>query len=634
MMKKFRFPLSQSACLMLALFSLVAMIYAPGLSGDFLFDDFHNIVHNKSVHATSLDWATLVRAATAYEPGAIARPLATVTFAIDYYIGGADPWGYKLVNVLIHALNSLLILALVQRLAGLGQTRYRWTAATCFVIAAVWALHPLQVSAVLYVVQRMEILSLTFVLVGLLAYIKGRRAQVAGAAGWGWLLFSFALAGIGLLSKETAVLFPLYCLALELTLLDFSAQQRRTRQVLVAFYAIASVLAVIAFVFVILPHYWAPESFEGRNYTMVERLLTQLRVLSMYLGWMIVPATGTMTFYYDNFVPSHGLLDPVSTLWGGLLLLGLLAAAIASRKRNRLFALGMLWFFCAHVLTSNVIPLELVFEHRNYFALLGVVLAVASLIDRIPTPTTTAISRTLAAALIASLGFLTVLQTATWGNTLQLSIDLASRNPQSSRAAADLATVYVLLSDDSAQSPFYWLATSELERASKLPYASPMPEQGLILLAAATGQPVKDELWTRLIGKLRTLPIGPQEMQSVSGLLDRRENGIELDDRRLGEACSALISRRALHPYIYATCANHALTYLHDRDGALAMFKLAVEHSAADPAYATQIIDTLRDDGHPEMAAVLEQGRQARPSAAPTVPASRSDAVGTSPTSG
>jgi hypothetical protein len=605
MTTKLRFFPSSSTWLALALCALITAVFAPGLSGDFLFDDFHNIVHNSKVHATALDWSSLRRAAEAYEPGTIARPLATVSFAIDYYFGQGNPWGYKLVNVLIHVFNALLVLLLVRTLLRLAPTRRLWPGLAALAIAAIWALHPLQVSTVLYVVQRMETLSLSFVLIGLLSYLKGRERQRAGAPGLGWLVLSFALAGIGLLSKETAALFPLYCLALEVTLLDFQAQRPQTRRALVIAYASGTALAIVVFLAAVLPHYTAPGMFEGRHFTLGERLLTQLRVLPMYLGWMLFPAPSAMTFYYDNYPVSQGLLNPVSTLLGGVLLLGLFVAAIALRKRNPLFSLGILWFFAAHTLTSNVIPLELVFEHRNYFALLGILLSAAALLDRLPAWPRPAMTGFIACALVATFAFLTVLRTATWGNTLLLGVDLAARNPQSSRAAADLATLYVLMSDSDPQSPFYYLAMSELERASRLPYASPMPEQGLIILSSVTGQPVDPAWWSRLQHKLKTLPVGPQEMQSVSGLLERRQGGVAMDDKRLGESCAILASRRALHPYLYATCADHALTYLHDPKAALALFRQAVEHSTGDPDYIWQIVGTLKEEGHPEMAQAL-----------------------------
>ncbi len=224
---------------------ITALAYWPGLSGDFLFDDFPNIVTNSAIHAETINLDTLQRAAKAFQPGTlIGRPLATISFAIDYSLGGKNPWGYKLVSLLVHLTNVLLIFTLARRLLALPRTGAPWSTAAAFTIAVFWAIHPLQVSSVLYIVQRMETLALTFVLLALLAYLRGRLQQRDGMRGWPWLVASGVLASIGLLSKETAVLFPVYTLALELTVLRFEAKSLRATYTLQWIYGIGVILAL------------------------------------------------------------------------------------------------------------------------------------------------------------------------------------------------------------------------------------------------------------------------------------------------------------------------------------------------------------------------------------------------------
>src|SRR5690606_34634012 len=141
-----RLPLLGSAALLAI---LVALIYSPGLSGDFVFDDFSNIVANKKIHAETLDFESLARAASAYQ-GPIGRPLATVGFAIDYAVGGKDPFAFKLHSLIVHLLNSLLVFLLCRHL--LAHAPVMMAARTWMPLAlgAAWALHPIQVSSVLY----------------------------------------------------------------------------------------------------------------------------------------------------------------------------------------------------------------------------------------------------------------------------------------------------------------------------------------------------------------------------------------------------------------------------------------------------------------------------------------------------
>lgn len=286
-----------------AILILTALAFWPGLSGGFLFDDYPNILEKTAVHASGLSIEELSRAAKAYD-GLVGRPLATTSFAVNHAIGGLDPWGYKFGGLLVHLVNSLLVFLLAQRLLALAGAVQSTHVAAAFLVAAVWALHPLQVSAVLYVVQRMETLSLTFVLMALLAYVRGRRNQMDGLRAWPWLAASVLLAGLGLLSKETAVLFPAYTLALELTLLRFAVQGGRPSMAWRLAYAAGVVAAVALFFLVALPHYRQPELYAVRDFGMAERLLTQLRVLPMYLGWIVLPQPASYHFYYDNFIAS------------------------------------------------------------------------------------------------------------------------------------------------------------------------------------------------------------------------------------------------------------------------------------------------------------------------------------------
>lgn len=593
-------------CVLLA---VVALVYWPGLSGGFIFDDFPNIVTNSAVHAESLTWESLRTAARAYEPGMYGRPLATVTFAIDYYLGGGkDAWQFKLTGLLVHLINTLIVFWLVRRLLVLCRNDApRAMIVAAATIALFWAIHPLQVSSVLYVVQRMETLSLTFVLLALLAYVHGRIQQRDGHNGWTWLVASGVLAGIGMLSKETAALFPAYALALELTVLGFEAKSPRTSRALKCLYLAGLVVVLVVFLGWALPKYAAPGAFANRDFSLDERLLTQLRVLPMYLGQMLLPLPSHLLFYYDNYPKSTGLLDPATTMLGGLFLLGLVATAWHLRRRMPLVALGIFWFFAAHLITSSVFNLELVFEHRNYFALLGVLLALADLVRRIPTRDGPALKYVAVAAVAIAFGSLAVMRSASWGDDLHLATELVARNPDSPRASSDLATLYVDMAGGNPDSPFRAKGEAEFERGSRLPNASPLPEQGLILVAASQGRPVKDEWWDRLIHKLKTRPLGPQEAMAVTGLLKQRYKGIVLDDRRLSEACSALLARRRMPAHVYAQYGDFALNYLKDEALAERMFVAAIERNPKDADYATRIIGILLSEGHVRQATAVVQ---------------------------
>lgn len=593
-----------AAAALLALLTIA--VYFPGLGGSFLFDDFPNIVSNTNIQAKTLDANSLARAARAYEPGAYGRPLATISFALDYHhAGGYDAPQFKRTSLLVHAINALLLLALVNAVLRLGGVARPVLPA--FAIALAWSVHPLQVSSVLYIVQRMETLATTFVLAAMVCYLRGRSAQIEGRRGAGWVAASAVLALVGMLSKEVAVLFPLYALALELTVLRFgAADPTLARRWRIAF-ATGGTLGVLAFLLLILPIYLDPASYAFREFGLSERLLTQLRVLPMYLGWIVMPLPGQFSFYYDDYTASQGLLSPATTLLGGLLLAALLGGALALRKRFPFLALGLLWFFAAHFLTSNVVPFELVFEHRNYFAVLGILLAMFDLLRRLPLRDGPGVMRVGTGAVLVGMMALCAIRAATWGDPLLLASEMVRLNPNSARASNDLGEQYMILAGDSADSPFYSMAEREFERGSRLASASPLTEQALILLAATAGQAPKDEWWDRLDRKLLERPIGPQEKVAIYGLFQQRRKGLDLDDERLAQSMSILFQRTRMEPAAYAQFGDFALEQLGDEALATRMFVEAISADPRDEDFAHRIISALVSDGRTEQAMAVMQ---------------------------
>lgn len=594
----------------LVLFLTVAcgLVFWPGLGGGFLFDDFNNILTNPKIQITSLDGKSLLRAAGAYDAGTYGRPLATLSFALDFYLGGKDPWGYKLSNLVVHAANSILVFLLAIRLLGLAQVAGSTKSWMGLCVALAWAIHPLQVSTVMYVVQRMEMLSATFVLLALLAYLRGRSRQLAGERGWPWLLASLVLTGIGMLAKESAILAPGFALVAELTLLHFRAGSERTARLVRWGYTAGVAVVLLIYFAYVLPRYLGPDAYAGRTFTLAERLLTQLRVLPMHLGQILLPAPTNMSFYYDDYPKSTGLLAPWTTLAGGLLLAALAGFAWIKRRTLPLVSLGILWFFVAHSMTSNVINLEMVFEHRNYLAMLGVVIAIADLVRRMPMQDGPQLKVFAVAVVLVALGGLTVLRSATWGNELLLATDLVAKNPTSPRAGHDMGTVYANMSGGDADSPFYQFSIREFERTSRLPGASPLLEQGLIILSATAGQPADAVWWDQLIRKIREQPLGPEQVMAVRGLMTQYERGIPIDARRLAEAYEAMLGRGPWPGFIYAQFGDFMLVAFNDQDRAEQLFVMAVKADPSDLVFNARVLSTLMSDGHVRQAdAVLRE---------------------------
>lgn len=579
-----------------AILLLSAIAYWPGLSGGFLFDDYPNIIHQPGVQATSLDSESLGRAARSFG-GPVGRPLAMMSLAVDHYFWRADPWGYKATNLAIHLVNALLAFLLALRLLEIAGIERKPAIAAGFAVSLAWAVHPLQVSTVLYVVQRMETMSFLFVFLGLLAYLRGRTRQVQGLMGWHWLATSAACMAAGIAAKESAILLPVFTLAIELTLLRFSAASARTSRMLVLAYGVATAMAVVAFFAVVVPRYATDEVYAIREFTLGGRLLTQLRALPMYLGWILLPRPGSYLFYYDDFAVSTSLLNPATTLAGAVLLLALVATAVAARKKAPLVSLGILWFFGAHLLTSNVVPLELVFEHRNYFAALGVMVALAGIAFSLPAGEIPRIRTVAVGILLAGLFLLTLIRSASWGDPLHLALELSQRNPDSARASADLGEQYMIRANRDPRSRFYAMAEQEFERGARLPNASTLPEQALILLATTSGVAPKQEWWDRIIRKMETRAIGPQEITVMTGFLRMRDEGMPLDDQKFAEAYVVMVNRMNMPPSQYYAFGLHALRHLGNDDLAQQLFEKAVDMGKDNPGFVAAITEALYSMG-------------------------------------
>lgn len=597
--------------LVFCIFFISLTVFWPGVSGGFLFDDYHNIVSNAHIQISDLTSVNLWRAANAYSDGT--RQLPMLTFALNAYWAGLNPWAYKVTGLLAHAVNAVLVFLLVRRIfAFTAAIPARHRNAVAGALALIWALHPLQVSSALYIVQRMETMCYGFLLVALLLYLYAREQQLANGRSHWALWAGMALAWLAAwLCKENAALLPLFCLALEASVLQSGpispARRRFWRSLCIG----GSAVAVLVFTLWAWPHYYTAEPYPGRDFNTTQRLLTQSRVLWMYVQQMLLPLPQTMYFYYDDLPLSTGWLQPMSTLWCVLALVAIFVLAVLGRRRYPLFALGVFWFFASHFLTSNIVGLELMFEHRNYFALLAVLLACAEGIARLPVRDGPAIKYAGIAVLVVGIGFLGGVRAATWGNVLLLATDMAGKNPQSARAGMDLGVAYYELSGGDSQSPFYQFAASQFDRVAVLPNASTQADVNLILMSAGGGLPVDlvnvEAIWQRYLQRLQTLHLSVETRTSVWSLLAERMKGKAIDDRHLEQALAIIMKREDQQDYRLAQVADYYLRILNNEKMAKTLYVDAIHEAQknGNKPLIDAIVGSVFDAGSPHLAAQL-----------------------------
>jgi len=539
------------------------------------------------------------------------RPLALLSFALDHLRSGPDPAALKLTNIIWHGVNAVLVFLLVRALLRFVSTPAHRSEISLNVfagcIAMIWAIHPLQVSTVLYIVQRMEIGASTAVLLACLTYLRARHCQIHGARVWPWWIASALtiLAGLGF--KETALLAPAFIGVIELCILRFAGPPDTVRLLKRAFVG-ATLFACGAFLLVVLPHYAAPGRYDIRDFDLAQRILTQGPVLVHYLSQILLPIPDRLVFYYDNFPISTSLISPPWTLVAWAVLVGLAGIAVLCRHRFPLVSFGITWFFAGHLLTSNVVPLELAFEHRNYLALLGPLLALADLAARLLRRAHLDARLTAVAAIMLTITLLSSLQTRTWGEPLQLATALASRNIESARASYALGRRLFEQSRDDTQSPSWSFAREEFLHASRLNARSPLPEQALIIMHARDGTELPADIWPRLRKKYAGHALTPEAEGAIWQLANcRRRPDCPLDEQALFETFIVALERNPESARLRSMYATFAYVVLRDPELGVAMMRDAVALAPADPQFKANLARFLacRDDASAEVESLV-----------------------------
>lgn len=361
------------------LFSIV--VYWPGLSGGFFFDDSANILEPMGVRLTAISPKSLLDALESGVGGPLGRPVAMLTFAVNYYFTGFEPFFFKVTNLLIHCLNGVLVYLVTVLFHRAADPAGRAGPGLFPVmVAGLWLVHPIQLTSVLYAVQRMTSLAAMFMLIGLILHVWARQRSRTGAIEW----LCFALAWglcfpLAVLSKESALLFVLYVSAYEVVL------QRNLRQGFDQFGRLFMALVLFALVaslmYLVLPGAGVLQGYDIRNFTLEQRLLTELRIIWIYIGQILIPVLGKFALYHDDFVVSTGILEPKTTMLAAFGLAALFVLCWVTRIRLPLVSFGVLWFIVGHGLESTIFPLELMHEHRNYLPSLGMFVALAAVVQ-------------------------------------------------------------------------------------------------------------------------------------------------------------------------------------------------------------------------------------------------------------
>lgn len=574
--------------------ALALTAFAPGLLGGFVFDDFPNIATNPAFAGPIQSWRALWEVTLSSPASSVGRPLAMLTFAADFMAHGLDPFWFKLTNLLLHGFNGLLLWAFIRRLWSTPALAGCFAQANCdprrasLWFTLCWSVLAIHVSAIFLVVQRMELLAHTFVIWSLLVYVDGRQRMVSGEQG-GVVRVAAALVLlplIGVLAKESAALAPAYAFVLEIFVFRFAAASARARRWLPMAYVLMFLVAAGIFARWMLPTVLDPAGWSGRNFDLSERLWSEARILWLYLRWIFAPDLSAMSLYHDSFVVSRGWLEPPSTALFVFAWLGVIAALAWLARRRSLLGLGIAFYVTGHLLTATVYPLELIFEHRNYTASIGALIAVVPLWLRLRRAGGRA--RVMASALIVvfllSQLACTAMRALEWSNPLRHAQAEAARNPTSPRAVYELGRVEYKLSGLDPSHPAFALAVANFRRAAALEGASALPLQALLIAASRSGRGDDPELWRDLQAHVRDRRMDVQTVAAVLGLVHCAGKGeCQFPLQQLVGTLIIGVNRERPPAELLVAYGSLALSHLHDRGLAGELFRAAVDAEPRNP---------------------------------------------------
>jgi Flp pilus assembly protein TadD len=436
---------------MLGLVVLVSLAYHSATENGFHFDDLVNIRNHAPIRMESFSFRQLAQATT--QGVNKHRWLPNMSFAIDWWRGGGNATTFQWTNLCIHGANTLLVFAFFLILTTHPRNNLdNRQIIAAFLGAALWAVHPIQIQAVTFIVQRMTLMAGGFTVLAVLCYLLGRsskliwksRALLAIAA----VSFLF-----GALSKENALVAPVLIALAELgAVRDQQPLFKNSLEKGLTAVLLMTGAGIIAFTLAgIGPVYdYYEAAYRTRDFTMWERVLTQPRVLAFHFFQLLWPMPWRFSLAHDVAI-STSLLQPMTTLPAILALVAWCSAGITllARRGFRLLGFLMLWFPVATSIESSIVPLEMIFEHRMYLPSIGFFGLLTLFLNRhLHTSRLSAFSVALPAVLIlGGLTISTLVRVPAWKTDRTLWAAATHNAPNSARVWASLGRAQLIEGD-------------------------------------------------------------------------------------------------------------------------------------------------------------------------------------------
>ncbi|HEY2909890.1 MAG TPA: hypothetical protein VGI99_06570 [Gemmataceae bacterium] len=408
------------------LFALVGLFaYFNSLHGAFLLDD-DRFARDENIGKP-------------FKSEMAARPVISLSLAIDYWIDGRNPRGYHAMNIAVHILAGLFLYDLICRTLlapRFGGQFDRWAGWIGLSAGLIWLVHPLNTQAVTYVIQRCESFMGMFFLASLWCYVRGAWSS----RGRWWFLAAAICCAFGAGCKELMIALPPLALLYDRTFITGSWRESlRRRWLILGLLAVPPIAGLLALA---LTGFFTDSAgtvgFGVKIYTPYTYALTQTEVILHYLRLAFVP-TG-LTLDYLDWKPCTSLRD----CWlSTSIVLGLLAITALGVLFRTAWSFPAAWFFVILAPSSSIVPVQdAAFEHRMYLPLAGVVALFAGTIAWAALRWRPASGRSLgigAGIAIFALGLLTAARNEDYSSPQRLFADNAAKRPANGRVRLNLA---------------------------------------------------------------------------------------------------------------------------------------------------------------------------------------------------
>lgn len=429
--------------------------YSPALNGQFVFDDYRAIVTNTSVQQGNLQ-------ALWQEQGTRFIPYATFAANAAWWPTAA---GYHAINIFIHVVVAGLVGYLVHRLwqrhfpqslVRLGQWDITEAAVFGLIASLLFGLHPLTTQAVTYVVQRITSLAALAYLAAIILYVESRwrRNQKLRVAAW-------CVTVVAMFTKEFSFTLPFAVLLAEWLLVVPEKNSRIKRWQSASLFLLPLIIIPLTlYVQRGLPDTpisstdapTVAQASAAPVLTAPEYFFTQINVVRTYLRLIIFPANQNIDYEYPV---RHTLLE-WRTLASAAGLLTLLTVAYRTRRRAPIVAFGILLFFIALLVESSILPLEdVIFEHRTYLPLAGIIIAGLAGIRWYAPPPKIPLMLLLGIIIASLLGYATWQRNLLWQNEVLLWQDAAAKSPHKARVWHSLGDAHLRVGDTQAAEQTY-----------------------------------------------------------------------------------------------------------------------------------------------------------------------------------